>query len=106
MRYEQKAEVQDSNKARLYEKKYKKKKKYNYTYDEHSVDVRYFEVESEVMLTEREVQDIALGCDLKDGYTYQGGEKGKRYKAKFIGTEYGDDCQDQFGGDKYKETNE
>jgi len=55
------------------------------------------------MLTEEEVQDIALGCDLKDGSTYQGGEKGKRYKGKFIGTELGDDAQPEWGGDEYKE---
>ena len=78
-------------------------KKYKYTYSDSSVDIREYEVESEVMLTEEEVQDIALGCDLKDGSTYQGGEKGKRYKGKFIGTELGDDAQPEWGGDEYKE---
>ncbi len=78
-------------------------KKYTYTYDEYSQDTRSYEIESEVMLTEEEVQDIALGCDLKDGYTYEGGEKGEKYKAKFIGTEFGDDSQPEYGGDKYKE---
>ena len=74
--------------------------KYNYTYEEYSQDTRSFEIESEVKLTQEEIQDIALGCNLTDGYTYQGGEKNKRFKAKFIGTEYGDDTQTEFGGDE------
>ena len=77
--------------------------KYKYTYSEQSVDVREYEVESEVMLTEGEVQDIALNCELKDGYTCEGGEDGQKYKAKFLGTEYGDDAQPEYGGDEYKE---
>ena len=77
--------------------------KYKYTYSEQSVDVREYEVESEVMLTEEEVQDIALNCELKDGYTCEGGEEGQKYKAKFLGTEYGDDAQPEYGGDEYKE---
>tara|TARA_R100001591_G_scaffold31114_1_gene42100 strand:+ start:310 stop:555 length:246 start_codon:yes stop_codon:yes gene_type:complete len=76
--------------------------KYKYTYNEQSVDVREYEVESEVMLTEGEVQEIALGCTLKEGHTYQGGEKGKRYQGKFLGTEFGDDAQPEYGGDEYK----
>ena len=79
------------------------KKKYFYTYDEYSQDTRSYEIESEVMLTEEEVQDIALGCDLKDGSTYKGGEKGKRFQATFIGTEFGDDSQPEYGGDEYKD---
>ena len=51
--------------------------KYKYTYNEQSVDVRYFEVESEVMLTQEEVQDIALDCGLKEGNTNEGGDKGE-----------------------------
>ena len=78
-------------------------KKYKYTYNEQSVDVREYEVKSDVMLTEKEVQDIALNCELKDGYTCEGGEEGQKYKAKFIGTEYGDDAQPEYGGDEYKE---
>jgi hypothetical protein len=77
--------------------------KYKYTYNEQSVDVREYEVESDVMLTEKEVQDIALNCELKDGYTCEGGEEGQKYKAKFIGTEFGDDAQPEYGGDEYKE---
>jgi hypothetical protein len=80
-----------------------KKKKYFYTYDEYSQDTRSYEIESEVMLTEEEVQDIALNCELKDGYTCEGGEEGKKYKAKFLGTEFGDDAQPEWGGDEYKE---
>ena len=37
-----------------------------------------------VMLTEEEVQDIALGCNLKDGYTYEGGEKGEKLYDIFL----------------------
>ena len=77
--------------------------KYKYTYNEQSVDVREYEVESDVMLTEKEVQDIALNCELKDGYTCEGGEEGQKYKAKFIRTEFGDDAQPEYGGDEYKE---
>jgi hypothetical protein len=77
--------------------------KYKYTYNEQSVDVREYEVESDIMLTEKEVQDIALNCELKDGYTCEGGEEGQKYKAKFIGTEFGDDAQPEYGGDEYKE---
>jgi len=80
--------------------------KYKYTYSEQTEDVREYEVESEVMLTEEEVQEIALGCTLKDGYTYEGGEKGHRYKGKFVGTEIGDDAQPEYGGDQYKEEDE
>jgi len=82
---------------------YIKNMKYKYTYNEQSVDVRYFEVESEVMLTQEEVQDIALDCGLKEGNTNEGGDKGKKYRAKFLGTEYGDDSQPEYGGDEYKE---
>lgn len=78
--------------------------KYKYTYEEWSQDTRSFEVESEVKLTQEEIQDIALGCNLTDGYTYQGGPKEKRFQAKFIGTDYGDDTQTEFGGDEIKET--
>jgi hypothetical protein len=76
--------------------------KYKYTYEESSQDTRSYEVESDVMLTREEIQDIALGCDIKDGYTYLGGEKGKRFKATFNETEFGDDCQAEYGGDEIK----
>ena len=80
--------------------------KYNYTYEEYSQDTRSYEIESDVKLTEEEIQDIALGCDIKDGYTYLGGEKGKRFKATFTGTEIGDDVQTEYGGDETKEEND
>jgi len=79
--------------------------KYNYTYEEYSQDTRSFTVESDVQLTQEQIQDIALGCSLTDGYTYVGGEKDKRFKATFKGTEYGDDTQIEYGGDKTKEEN-
>ena len=44
--------------------------KYKYTYDEWSQDTRSYEVESDVKLTEEAIQNIALGCDMTDGYTY------------------------------------
>tara|TARA_Y100000389_G_scaffold177164_1_gene189202 strand:+ start:338 stop:628 length:291 start_codon:yes stop_codon:yes gene_type:complete len=75
------------------------KKKYFYTYDEYSQDTRSYEIESDVKLTKSEVQDIALGCSLTDGYTYVGGEKDKRFKATFTGTEYGDDAQVEYAGE-------
>lgn len=80
--------------------------KYNYTYEEYSQDTRSFEIESDVKLTQEEIQDIALGCTFTDGYTYQGGEKDKRFKATFTGTEYGDDTQTEYGGDEIIEEDE
>ena len=74
--------------------------KYNYTYEEYSQDTRSFKIESDVKLTENQIQEIALGCSLKDGYTYQGGNKDKRFKATFEGTEYGDDTQCEYAGDE------
>ena len=77
--------------------------KYNYTYEEYSQDTRSYEIESDVKLTEEVIQDIALGCSMTDGYTYVGGEKDKRFKATFKGTEFGDDSQTEYGGDEMKE---
>ena len=80
--------------------------KYKYTYEEYSQDTRSYEIESDVKLTEEAIQDIALGCSMTDGYTYVGGEKDKRFKATFKGTEFGDDCQTEYGGDETKEEDE
>jgi len=82
------------------------KKKYFYTYEEYSQDTRSYEVESDVELTKKEIQNIALGCDMTDGYTYLGGEKDKRFKATFTGTEIGDDVQTEYGGDWTKDEEE
>ena len=49
--------------------------KYKYTYQEWSQDTREYEVESDIKLTQLQIQEIALGCDMTDGYTYLGGEK-------------------------------
>ena len=80
--------------------------KYKYTYDEWSQDTRSYEVESDAKLTQLQIQEIALGCDMTDGYTYLGGEKDKRFKATFKGTEFGDDSQTEYGGDETKEEDE
>ena len=80
--------------------------KYKYTYDEWSQDTRSYEVESDAKLTQLQIQEIALGCDMTDGYTYLGGEKDKRFKATFKGTEFGDDAQTEYGGDETKEEDE
>ena len=77
--------------------------KYKYTYQEWSQDTREYEVESDVMLTEQEIQEISLGCTLTDGYIYKGGEKDKRFKATFKGTVFGDDSQTSYSGNKRKE---
>ena len=82
------------------------KKKYFYTYEEYSQDTRSYEVESDVELTKKEIQNIALGCDMTDGYTYLGGEKDKRFKATFTGAEIGDDVQTEYGGDWTKDEEE
>jgi len=81
-------------------------KKYNYTYEEYSQDTRSYEIASDVMLTEEEIQDIALGCSMTEGYTYQGGGTGRRFQATFKGTEFGDDSQTEYGGDEIKQTDE
>ena len=78
--------------------------KYNYTYEDYSQDTRSFEIESEVKLTQEEIQDIALGCTLTAATHI---EVVKRIrKAKFIGTEYGVDTQCEYGGDEIIEESE
>ena len=77
--------------------------KYKYTFEEYTQDTRKYEVESEVMLTEENIKEITQGCSLTDGYHCKGGEKGKRFKATFLGTEFGDDAQFNYGGDEIKE---
>ena len=73
--------------------------KYNYTYEEYSQDTRSYTVESDVKLTREEIQDMALSCSMVEGATY----KSKNSIATFKGTEFGDDSQTEFGGDKTKE---
>ena len=73
--------------------------KYTYTYEEYSQDTRSYTVESNVKLTEEEIMDMALSCDMVDGSTYSD----KNSKATFEGTEYGDDTQTEYGGDEIKE---
>ena len=70
--------------------------KYNYTYEEYSQDTRNYKVESDVKLTEEEIQDMALSCAMVEGATY----KNKNSKATFEGTEFGDDTQTEYGGDE------
>ena len=76
-----------------------KKKKYFYTYDEYSQDTRSYEIESDVELTKSEIQDLALGCTMEEGST----NSDKNSKATFMGTEYGDDTQVEYGGDWTKD---
>ena len=78
------------------------KKKYFYTYDEYSQDTRSYEIESDVELTKSEVQDLALGCTMEEGST----NSDKNSKATFIGTDYGDDTQVEYGGDWTKDDEE
>jgi len=75
------------------------KKKYFYTYDEYSQDTRSYEIESDVELTKSEIQDLALGCTMEEGST----NSDKNSKATFMGTEYGDDTQVEYGGDWTKD---
>ena len=76
--------------------------KYNYTYEEYSQDTRSYTVESDVKLTQEEIQEMALSCSMVKGATY----KSKNSKATFKGTEFGDDSQTEYGGDKIKEEEE
>ena len=67
-----------------------KEYKYTYKFSEQSVDVRYWEVQSEKKLTEEEMLDLGFSTDVEnEGSVYT--EDG--VKATFIGTEYGDDGQ-------------
>ena len=75
------------------------KKKYFYTYDEYSQDTRSYEIESDIELTKSEIQDLALGCPMEEGST----NSDKNSKATFMGTEYGDDTQVEYGGDWTKD---
>ena len=76
--------------------------KYNYTYEEYSQDTRSYTVESDVKLTQEEIQEMALSCSMVEGATY----KSKNSKATFKGTEFGDDSQTEYGGDEIKEEEE
>ena len=76
--------------------------KYTYTYEEYSQDTRSYTVESNVKLTEQEIQDMALSCEMVEGSTYSD----KDSKATFKGNEYGDDTQTEYGGDEIKEDEE
>jgi len=73
--------------------------KYKYYYDEWSQDTRKYIIESNVELTEQEIQDMALSCSMVEGSTYSD----KNSKATFRGTEYGDDTQIEITGDWVKE---
>jgi hypothetical protein len=76
--------------------------KYNYTYEEYSQDTRSYTVESDVKLTEEEIQDMALSCSMVEGATYTNINS----KATFKGTEFGGDSQTEYGGDEIKEEDE
>ena len=75
--------------------------KYKYIYEEYSQDTRKYEIESDKMLTEQEIQDIALSVPIVDGSTDEDKEEG--YKVKFIGTEFGDDSQVNLSGSEVME---
>tara|TARA_R100000781_G_C4055862_1_gene119350 strand:- start:86 stop:325 length:240 start_codon:yes stop_codon:yes gene_type:complete len=72
------------------------KYKYTYQYEEVSQDIRNYIVESNVKLTEEEIQDMALSCEMMDGSTYSD----KNSKATFEGTKYGDNTQTEISGDE------
>ena len=73
--------------------------KFTYYYEETSQDTRSWEIESEVMLTENEIQELSMETTFKNGDT----STGDTYKVTFNGTEYGDDCQCEYDGDDLKE---
>ena len=76
--------------------------KYNYTYEEYSQDTRSYTIESDVKLTQEEIQEMALSCSMVEGATY----KSKNSIATFKGTEFGGDSQTEYGGDEIKEEEE
>tara|TARA_R110002012_G_scaffold232307_2_gene405080 strand:- start:168 stop:530 length:363 start_codon:yes stop_codon:yes gene_type:complete len=66
--------------------------KYTYKFSEQSVDVRYWEVQSDKKLTEEEMLEFGFSTDLtKEGSVHIE----ENVKATFIGTEFGDDGQIQ-----------
>tara|TARA_B100000683_G_C12267934_1_gene464467 strand:+ start:57 stop:365 length:309 start_codon:yes stop_codon:yes gene_type:complete len=92
------------------------KKEYVYDVEEYSQDVRNYEVTSNVKLTEYEVQQIYSEVDInKSGDTTNDVQKyidweDERFSddeienkvkvsVKFVGTEYGDDCQVDMTGE-------
>jgi len=69
-----------------------KEYKYTYKFSEQSVDVRYWEVQSNKKLTEEEMLEFGFSTDLRnEGSVYTEDD----VKATFIGTDYGDDGQIQ-----------
>ena len=90
-------------------------KEYIYEVEERSVDVRHFEVESNVKLTEYEIQQIYGEVDFKKGDTTNDLQKfidwdDERFtddeiknkikvSARFVDTEYGDDSRLDIYGD-------
>ena len=94
----------------------KSKKEYVYDVEEYSQDVRNYEVISNVKLTEYELECIYGEVDInKSGDTTNGVQKyidweNERFSddeienkvkvsVKFVGTEYGDDCQVDITGE-------
>ena len=64
--------------------------KYNYTYNEWSVDTRIIEVTCQRPLTSDEVIELSCEVDYKDGSTAKDTlDDGKKYKVTFIETDYG-----------------
>ena len=83
------------------------KQTFTYYYSEHSQDVRTWEIESDIQLTEEEALKIGhQNCDYTQSRIsrHLGGEVGKRFSIIYQGTEFGDDCQSQVEGD-FKEEN-
>ena len=78
--------------------------KYTYEIEEYSQDSRHYTVESNVKLTEEQINQTYWEVDFVDGYTntFDLDDKTK-VKVTYVGTEYGDDAQVNITGDVEEE---
>ena len=64
--------------------------KYNYTYNEWSVDTREIAITCQRQLTSDEVIELSGHVDYRNGDSYAGAlDDGEKYKVTFIETDYG-----------------
>tara|TARA_R100001163_G_C4896068_1_gene86806 strand:+ start:211 stop:495 length:285 start_codon:yes stop_codon:yes gene_type:complete len=77
--------------------------KYVYEVEEYSQDSRHYKIESNVKLTESQINEAYCEVDLVDGYTSTFDlDTNTNVTVTFEGTEYGDDSQVNITGD-YKQ---
>ena len=78
--------------------------KYVYEVEEYSQDSRHYKIESNVKLTESQINEAYCEVDLVDGYTSTFDlDTNTNVTVTFEGTEYGDDSQVNITGDYEQE---